>query len=252
MRPWLASPVLALVAGCTFSDGLPWGLAEVSLEASFEPPASRLDDAGRLKTSGGYAFEVERVAVGFDAVTVLLAGSASTSFDPAEPPEGFSLCHNGHCHADDGRLVAYDEVVIEASGGGARVARAVTEAETPLGAPREVSLGACSDGCELPRGDLAAVFVDASHLALEGRVYGPGLEGSRIALAVDAPLRFRAPLSGAVDNGEPVGVRVRVHFELTPKLLDGFDFAAEEADPTPIVERLGESALTVAVERFEP
>ena len=106
--------VLALISlgGCT-DPGLPWGVVEATIEAKFDPSEGRLDDEGRLKTSANYALELESVAVTFDALTLTLAGAGAADFDPANPPEGYSLCHNGHCHAASGELVDYEDIQAE-------------------------------------------------------------------------------------------------------------------------------------------
>ena len=96
-----AALTLISMTAC-LDDGLPWGTLEATMEASFAPSEGRLDDDGRLKTSQNYVVALDEVAVAFDAFTLVLAAGGAAAFDPSNPPEGYSLCHNGHCHADSG------------------------------------------------------------------------------------------------------------------------------------------------------
>ena len=118
MTRWVDRLVLSVVAlgasSCAFDDGDPWARASFELSLGFEPGAARLDDEGRLVTPGDWAIALETPIAHVDSVTLTMAGEAGTlSFDPAEPPPGYSLCHNGHCHADDGRLVDYEDIELE-------------------------------------------------------------------------------------------------------------------------------------------
>ena len=105
---WMA---LFTLSACA-DPGLPWGWVEAEVQGSFDPDEGRLDDEGRLKTSGNYALALDTVEVTFDALTVVLAGAGTADFDPANPPEGYSLCHNGHCHSDAGALVDYEIIAL--------------------------------------------------------------------------------------------------------------------------------------------
>lgn len=112
-----------LSSGCTLDDGQPWGRLGLSASAVFDP-AARLDDEGRIRTIDDYRVNVELLQVDPGTIDVeYLPPGEALSFEPAAPPEGYSLCHNGHCHADDGRLVDYEDIAAElnggASGGGA-------------------------------------------------------------------------------------------------------------------------------------
>src|SRR5687768_11583200 len=93
------------LTGCAFGDGRPWGVAELSLTAAF--PAG-----DRVETDGGFAIQIDRIAIEVESVHLdqLPEGEEEGGFDPADPPSGFSLCHNGHCHDEDGNLVSYQEV----------------------------------------------------------------------------------------------------------------------------------------------
>ena len=112
----VAVVLVPFLSGC-LGDGLPWGQLETSMTASFAPPGGRLDDQGRLKTTANYVVDDLKVTVGFDAFSLVLAAQGAAGFDPANPPEGYSLCHNGHCHSDSGALVDYEDIALEMAGG---------------------------------------------------------------------------------------------------------------------------------------
>jgi len=107
---WLVA--FAGLAGCTFADGEPWGTVE-----------GRMQSRG-LEQTGAVPEEIEidraelAAEVVLESVTSQAQGSGG-SFDPSNPPPGYTLCHNGHCHSEEGELVAYEEVRAEmnASGG---------------------------------------------------------------------------------------------------------------------------------------
>lgn len=92
------SAMLAL-ASCTFSPGEPWGW--VDAELTVYPVASSGDVEIDTQSIELRAIDVRAPAASTEAVN---------EFDPANPPPGYSLCHGGHCHADDGSLVDYEEI----------------------------------------------------------------------------------------------------------------------------------------------
>src|SRR5688572_4227131 len=116
---------------CTFEDGHGFSTVDrASLEARLEPGVARDLGNHTVLTDVGYQVHLDSATLEVDEVALeeLVGGGASggTSFDPANPPPGYSLCHGGHCHADDGRLVEYAEIEAELAGGGARFSPVVT------------------------------------------------------------------------------------------------------------------------------
>ena len=228
----------SLAGGCAFAPGDAWGHLDLAVAVRFDPGSSRLTDEGWLKTSTSYAIEIEALTVRLDAVTVAMQGTgADASFDPAAPPPGYSLCDNGHCHADDGSLPTYEEVALALAGGtgGAQTvvdAAGAAVAATAGGAP--VALGVCPGGCDLAPGVLHAVRVTVLEVGLEGRVRdllsGEAArlpEGGVPILATwPALLTWSAPLDGVVGEGQPAAVNVQATVELPPQLFDGVDWGA--------------------------
>ncbi len=246
---------LAVAAtGCTFDDGEPWGAAEVSLRASFDVPAARVRPDGSIKTARDFALRLDEVRVVFGTFTVgVTADGGPSGFDPAAPPEGFSLCHNGHCHGADGKLYSYAEVAAAASGGAADTAPALTldvgdAGGVALGdAPVDVALSGCP--CDLPRGALTAARLTVTGLRLRGTVTDlrpvSRLSASTVDVELDLPFEavFSTPLDGRIDRGEPVDVALSATLAVSAKLLDALDFSLPEQTPD-ITENLAESVRT--------
>ena len=238
MRPLLLSALLLalplLQAGCTFTPGA--GFATVtgaSLEARFEPGARGSASEGVL-TDLGYAVVLDSVVLELgDADLLELQGGAGGAFDPAAPPPGYSLCHNGHCHADDGRLVSYAEIEAELAGDSAEFVPIVSllgsgEYDLLAGASIEPSI---SPSAELPQCELSQLELGASRLWLEGTVAG-GADGGELAapIALLVDLELSAPFAAGVDltidrDSEP---EIELHIQLLVDgtLFDGLDFTA--------------------------
>lgn len=279
LRALLVAAALVAPTGCTLYAGQPWGDVEAALEVSFEPPAERLDDYGRLKTSFDYALEIERLALVLPEARVLVAtGEAgSLSFDPAAPPPGYSLCHNGHCHHESGRLVEYEEIEqeLQLGGGSFALVRMTEDEEVHLSAtPWEVSLAPCEPDCLVPRGSLERLEVVVSEVRLRARVVDlrtgerARLEEGSVGVLARLPVSttLHAPLQGRLDQGELPGVALAAALRVSETLFDRVDFAevvgaagsdveVDLSDQRDLAELLAEnlraSALDVEVERFE-
>jgi hypothetical protein len=271
MRRSAADALVALVlglAGCTFDDGHPWGEAEVGLRASFEVPASRLRADGSVKTARDYAVKLDVLKLTFSTLTIGMSegeGDTPAGFDPAAPPEGFSLCHNGHCHGADGKLYSYAEVAAAAAGGGESAGGAapvvtvdvgtedgVALAETPV----DVPLAGCP--CDLPRGTFTAAQLTVTRLQVRGSVTDLR-PTSRLATPVvqvdlDLPLDavFSAPLEGGVTRGDfgDQQLAFAATLVLTPKVLDAIDFSLS-TPPAELSQTLSETVRTDSVFEVE-
>lgn len=237
MTPWRSEPaakihpaallaaLLTALAGCAFDDGEPWGAVHVELTAS--APET-------LRTADGRSVEIDRLELATDAVLLFAgASSASAAFDPADPPEGCTLCHGGHCHCGDA-LVDYEELAARVAGAGDDAAPvAALSAEGPavaLGAePRGVPLVGCVGGCPVPRGALRRVEVRIVGLRAVGRVDGASFD---LELALDAGIS--AGTEVVFDRGQPVDATLDLALTLPVELLDGIDPAAPAPDAAAI------------------
>lgn len=107
MNKALSFAVSGLLAGCTFAPGAGFSTLEsVALEGTVASDTLLLDDGRSVvideATFGPSAYVLETLSSS--------GGGGGGTFDPAAPPDGFSLCHGGHCHADDGSLWSYEEI----------------------------------------------------------------------------------------------------------------------------------------------
>ena len=229
----LALPLLALaLSGCAWDAGHGFSTIDsAAVGASFEPESARrldgsvLTDLGYVVTPEELSLEIERV----DLDTLAGAGEAQ-AFDPAQPPEGYTLCHGGHCHALDGRLVPYEEVEAELAGGAAAFQRVVSlEVGQELDALSNETVAAPpAPSAELPETELrrARVAIGAAHLRLVATGAELGIE--TVELDADLPLALRpsASLDFTVDRDAPERVRIAVQVSYGARLFDGVDFAA--------------------------
>ena len=248
MRRFLAS-LIVLSCGCAFEDGNPWGRAEFAVVARFAPAASRLDD-GRLRTAKDYRVQIDELAVSIASVEAEVATSGDArTFDPADPPPGYSLCHNGHCHADDGSLVDYADIEAERAGGDFVVAQSVDRIVTLNQEPTQVPLGECSDDCHLDRGELSLVRLRLRELRIAGSVTDVR---DRLPDTIDLDARVPldiavvAPVSAPINRTEPGVVVLDVDFELPPEFLDEVDFSTASVDENSLQL---DSSVTVNVTR---
>ena len=247
--------VLFCIAGC-LGDGLPWGELNASVTASFAPSPGRLDAQGRLKTAGNYVVALDDVAVGFDALSVVLAAQGAAGFDPANPPEGYSLCHNGHCHSDSGALVDYEDIALEMAGGsgGMRVVVGLdTQPQILSAVASPVAPTPCEPSpCEVPLGELAGIELNISSIRLRGTVFDTLSGDARrlpeegYAVDLDLPLTtvLTAEIQGSIGPGAPVGLNLAVDFQFPAALLDDIDFgAAPPADEDAWKQALNEALI---------
>ncbi len=251
-----ALALAALLAGC-LDAGAPWGIVRTTLAVDLAPDASRLE-GDRLVTARDYRLALASVEVEVDAVSIMIRADTA-AFDPSSPPAGYTLCHNGHCHSDDGRLVPYEEIAGAAETetlmrlGGETVTLALGErAEVPLA-------GCASEGCEV----LEPVALGSVVVALAGlRVTGHAHDGraeSRLP-PEGVPFSFEVgavEIEAALDVGfgpeARLGLALDLALALPPSLFDEIDFSAIGADaPERVRARLGEDAtLEVEANRFD-
>lgn len=239
----LASLLLALAlsasAACTFAPGDWFAELDPFLDAAFVPLADRDAGAGWQRLDTDYQALVSTASITIERIDLLDAGGASVAFDPANPPPGYSLCHNGHCHHESGRLVPYEEIEAELGGAGGPVAVlglpvGTIDLDAGFSAPLD-----CVPHCGLPLSDIRVARARLERLVLEGRIRD-GRASPRIA---ETTFRVELLLEGAGDSADPAAVldapialpvdrrhdpEVDLALFLLPTvaLFDGIDFAA--------------------------
>jgi hypothetical protein len=232
---------LLLSTGCAFDAGEGFAVLQPSLRAAYTSPASRDAGDGYQRLSSDFQVKLTTARMRLERIDLLgrAGGGGPTAFDPANPPPGYTICHNGHCDREDGAQVSYEEVAAELSGGGSA---ATTVATLPVGevdllSPETRSLE-CQPDCELPSTTVSNGRWTLTALRLEGFVRDsratPRFPGER-------PFRLELPTAGA--QAEPVAVLTgvldvpsdRAHaprvmldlkLELTPASFDPVDWAA--------------------------
>ncbi len=96
---------IAFFSSCAFDDGNPWGWVNTDLTIESVPPSAEVS--------------LDSQSAIVESIRLLVPGESAggvPDFDPSDPPPGYSLCHNGHCHADDGSLVDYEDIIAGTGG----------------------------------------------------------------------------------------------------------------------------------------
>ncbi|WP_164016943.1 hypothetical protein [Pyxidicoccus trucidator] len=248
MRARLLLPLL-LLSGCALDAGEGFAVLEPTVSAGYTPLPSRDVGNGFQQLASDYQVRVDAAALGVSHVELLSAatgggggGGGGGTFDPANPPPGYSLCHGGHCHRDDGALVDYEDIQAELDGGGGSSAVTLAalhvDAELDLLAS-ETLTPECEPDCELPRGTVSRARWDVTALRLQGVVKDrratPRFEGERpfrLDLAVEGgeeaePLmELSAPLDIPSDREHKPRVLLALALSLSPTVFDALDWAA--------------------------
>jgi hypothetical protein len=262
---------LAGGAGCTFRAGDWFATMTPAVSAAWTERADRAVEPGWQRLASDYQVRLTKGELRLSSIELLTSGGGGRGdarFDPAHPPAGYTLCHNGHCHATDGRLVPYADVEAELAGGGAGPTVAVTLGETThdLLAPA-AQAPRCLPSCQLGLLTIDRVRARIARLHLEGTVRdGPGVRqsiGTR-AFTLDLEGTPQAPLPTLAtaadvpaDNRHPPLVTLALAVQPFAGLFDGVDWAADPtaasaATAASVREALTETPLSLSVTRRDP
>jgi len=264
-------PLLLLSSGCALGPGEPFATLSARVGAQLSHAAGRDTADGFQKLSNDYQVKFTVLRLDAPALGLVDLGSGATlAFDPADPPEGYGLCHNGHCHRDDGALVDYAVISAEVSGGGGPSAVASLPVPSALDALAGTELPLdCGNACALPASRVGQVGLRVSGLVVEGMVR----DGRPQARLEQQPFRLQVTLPEGSALSTPTDIEVSRHASprldvalsvlVGAPLLDGIPFeqlplvaGALDAYPASLPEvqaqvrvNLAESELKVAVER---
>lgn len=254
----LSAALSSLFGGCAFSDGDPWGEIRFAVTAGLDTSGRATD--GGYQTSNDYLVEIESFEINFQDVSVTATTDGTATFDPADPPAGYSLCHNGHCHSDDGRLVDYEDIEVElagASADGATTLQAIGAAgrltETPVALP----LDACSDDCSLTRGELGLASLRAAgasiRLHITDRRSGDRQRlpdaGTTIEVNSERLFVWSSQLSERIDGRADPIVEIDVSFQVPVTVFDGIDWLEAGAQQELFSNLQNDGALDVNIVR---
>ncbi len=227
---------LLLVAGCTLEPGTGFStLTDLSLSLALEPGEARDLGDQTVLTDQGYRVRVDSLVLDVDRVALVELVGGTSAFDPANPPEGYSLCHGGHCHHDDGRLVDYAEIEAELAGDAASFVDVVSldvgregelwDADTwAIDVPPELA--------DLPATTLRRIALHPSWMALEGTATSGALgdETIDVSASVLSLGPFEGPYDQSVDRDGPPSFALDVVLVVDGTLFDGLDLATLQAD----------------------
>jgi hypothetical protein len=250
-----------VLGGCAWSPGEGFAVVEPTVSAVYAPRADRAAEGGYQRLSSDYQVRLEAASLRLEGIELLArsgGGGGGGGFDPANPPPGYSLCHGGHCHRDDGALIPYEQIEAELGGGGG--ARAVVT--LPVDAPwnllaAETRAVTCEPACELPRTEVSRGRWPVVALRMEGTARDsrptPRFPGERrFLLEVASSPGDELPvavLEGDVelpsDRNHPPRVELALKLELTAALFDAVDWGALSEGPDGVVD-FGAEANTAA------
>jgi hypothetical protein len=265
-KTWLLP--LALLSGCAFDEGGSFATLEPSVQAAYTPLSGRNAGDGYQALANDFQLRMDTGAVKLGSIDLQASsgGGGTTTFDPSTPPPGYTLCHNGHCHRDDGALVDYADIEAELAGGGGSttttVANLPVNAELDLLAPATVGL-TCTPGCELGKTTLSRGRWSVTGLRMTGTV-----RDGRVPARFAGTRAFRFTATVAATDAAPVAVltgdldvpadrdvapRVTLDLQLalTPALFDAVDWSTAAVDTDGVVDLDAEANKAVRAALLE-
>lgn len=240
-------------ASCALTDGDPWGiLDDIALEARVEVPVEH--GAAVFTTNRNYRVQLEGLSFEeIESATVFVGpmrGAGALSFDPANPPPGYTNCHGDHCHRVDNPaiIVLYEDIEAElrATGGGGTdfsllVQTPRPQTLSPMESGPPLAFSFCDGPCHLDRGRLSHLEVFVPTVRMRGTIEDLQVRNPRLPTEA-APLRFdltlsdvtlRGELSGVIERGHSLHLAITAALTTEPGLFNDVPFEAflPDADP---------------------
>ena len=235
LRPFLLAATLP-VSSCALGEGGGFAtLDDTRLSARFLPEQSRQLNDGVL-TDQGYVVTVEELSLQIEelAIQQFTGASNDARFDPAHPPAGYTLCHGGHCHAEDGSLPSYDEV--EASLlGGTRITQTVAslnfDAVINVLDGESLSPATILPSRELPQSTIRLATLQTTNARIAITAHGNALDDSQeFVFEINEPLTFTAGLHTTISRDTRARMTLDATVTCTARLFDGIHFDATDSD----------------------
>jgi len=247
-RPLLFLFSLAL-GGCAWGPGQGFAVVEPTVRVAYEAQPARNAGDGYQKLASDYQVRLDSASMRLDGIELIaISGGSGGGFDPANPPPGYSLCHGGHCHRDDGALIPYAEVAAGLGGGGGSSTVVTLPMEEPINllAPETRTVG-CEPECALPQTQVSQGRWGIKTLRITGTVRDgrvpPRMADEREFVldlmpgSNDAPV---AVLTGQVDlpsdRATPPEAKVALRLVLTAQLFDTVDWRTLARSPDGVVD----------------
>ncbi|MFE8597426.1 hypothetical protein [Archangium violaceum] len=238
------------LGACAWEPGQGFAVVEPTVRAAYEPLADRNTPDGYQQLSSNYQVLVDGASLRLSGIELIaIAGGSGGGFNPANPPPGYSLCHGGHCHRDDGALIPYEQIAAEMGGGGGSSTVATLPVTGPLNllAPARLAVE-CLPDCALPQTTVSQGRWGIETLQLEGTV-----RDSRVPARFPGERRFRWVLSQAPTSETPAAVldgtmdlpsdrstpplaKLDLNLVLTARLFDAVDWSTLTEGTDGVVE----------------
>ncbi|MGM0557111.1 MAG: hypothetical protein ACQEVA_12080 [Myxococcota bacterium] len=238
----LFSVLAVLASACAMQDGEPWGWVEGGATAS----GSIVEEGGAPGAQVTIDSASATLGVRLVETTSSSAGSGAT-FDPQSPPDGYGLCHNGHCHSDDGELVPYEDIRAELASSGGTVERTVARlaGQGGLAAPISLERQAVVEPATVDTVEVEFNLSIAGSVMIDGDVYALEIVTGPFLMTSSADLAF------GPDEPAERTVGVDAAFD-TADFFDGVDWAAAEQSGdtikfTQTINKVQRDALIVAL-----
>jgi hypothetical protein len=249
------------LAGCALGPGDPFAVVEPTFVSGLEVPNGRDAGDGWQRLNTDYQATFTRLDLTLTNLTLQdLGSSGPITFDPASPPPGYTICHNGHCDREDGALVPYEDMQAELNqgGGGPRtvVTLPVGNVDAVAGTSRAL---ACEPSCDLPLADISRVRGSLVRVSFAGLVRDSRVPARisgdvpwSLTTELTQPLSPTGALELAANNENPLRALVAFTFALSGRLLDDVDWAVADATGGPIdlASAANEAHRTVVLENL--
>lgn len=233
------------LTACTFDDGNPSASVQGQLTAAFNVPEDRVAASGAVKTATDFELIFENIEVEFGPMEIVQSAAvAAVEFDPSDPPAGYSLCHNGHCHADAGELVDYEDIVSEIAEEQGITASRTRVLSSANGTIWETSFATdfndCPNGrCPLQQAPLTGVDVVISSITLSLSVTDTRT-GDRRRIddyTLNETFVVAATVSGQLDGAvvdyhSDNAFTLLAELEISPRIFDSVDWVALGSAPS--------------------
>lgn len=274
-----------VLGGCAWEPGQGFTVVDPSVRIVYEALANRATTEGYQRLSSDYQLRVDSASMrlsGIELIAVSQGSGAGSSFDPANPPAGYSLCHNGHCHRSDGALIPYAQVAAEMGGGGGSTTVVTLSAAQPanLLVP-EVQPMTCAPSCSLPQTEVTQGRWTFQSLKITGTVRDsrvparfPGERTFELSIQPSLDIEKELPemlLTSTMelpsDRTEPPDAKLRLGLTLTAALFDRMDWSGlkydadgvlrftdmrDEGELVALIARLNQLTPTAEVTRGDP
>lgn len=250
--------MIALFLGCTFEAGQGFGrLDAVAFSAAYQPGEARDLGGGLTLTNLGYQVRLDLFQIEGATVELLaISGGGSTTFDPANPPEGYTLCHSGECHSDAGAIVEYADVEADLAGGESAFSAVVNLAvDGSIDLLAGVDVALVNPEPTLGTADISKLVVSVGTASLSGAIVAEdgGETPFSATMPLDADLGISLDLPLDRDH-DPVIV-LEVGLFPAGDLFDDLDFTALAVDGSVVIngaESAGGETLLAALLAIEP